>query len=258
MNIVVVLRSGQQKNVSLQQTVTLADSDRNVIAEAVEINSLCSDKSHICAFLFDSDSDISHRVLLSACIHGADEGILIPCSPDIFGNTPLFSKVIARTLSFYPSADLILFGRIAADGDAVYLASMVAEHLSFPRVVSCSHLASDGRMLTAEKYLSETHSHLLRCPLPAVVQSIREKGLRRQPSVKNIVRTYAETPVHVFPEKQIPFQEIDCVPAPVRTSFQASEKYMRDKYISLNGANDLESARNLLNLLHKKGFNVNC
>ena len=77
----------------------------------------------------------------------------------------LFAETI-RT--YFPDYDLILFGRLAYDGDAVNVSTQVSCHLGIPRVVYSQEIYTKDQVLYARKYISSSKEAVYRLKRPVL------------------------------------------------------------------------------------------
>ena len=64
---------------------------------------------------------------------------------------------MAETIrTYFLDYDLILFGRLAYDGDAVNVSTQVSCHLGIPRVVYSQEIYTKDQVLYARKYISSS------------------------------------------------------------------------------------------------------
>lgn len=163
----------------------------------------------------------------------------------------LFAETI-RT--YFPDYDLILFGRLAYDGDAVSISTQVSCHLGIPRVVYSQEIYTKDQVLYARKYISSSKEAVYRLKRPVLIQSIHEQGVTRQPKIADIIRTYQDMTI-----QYLDGNAIAAGLSSAKTGLHLIRKTEppKDKSTSmtlLNGLSDDESAANLLRILRKKGF----
>lgn len=254
MKILVILRNIYSNPDVFDNEQYLCKSDCNILAEAMMLKEQCG--GQVTALLFGEKVEENVKTLQKACTYGADEGALIGFHDFDFSDTEAFAKVIARTIETeYADYSLILFGRLAYDGDAVNLATQVACHLSCARVVYSREINIKEGKICARKYLSSSEEVICQVDADKVlIQSIREHGVTRQPKISDIIRTYNGLEI-----TQINGDAIAAKIPENNTGFRLfkktePEENTEKKMVLLNGKNDEESSVNLLNLLQKSGF----
>ncbi len=253
MKILVILRNIYKNQSFFEEEEYLCESDRNVLAEAVALRETYG--GSVTALLFAEDVPYNEQTLIRAYTYGVDQTWLICMDHYDFTDTAQFSKSIATTVRHkFSDYDLILFGRLAYDGDAVTVTTMTAQHLELPVVVYCKETGIyDAQNLSCRKYLSAKEEVLLQVPMPALVQSIRDQGLRRQARIADIVRAYSDVEImkingdaYAVQEQAESFVGHVCDIEPE----DSGQKVLR----VLNGVSDVDSARNLIDTLAKLGF----
>ena len=76
----------------------------------------------------------------------------------------------AKTIrTYFPDYDLILFGRLAYDGDAVNVSTQVSCHLGIPRVVYSREIYTKDQVLYARKYISSSKEAVYRLKRPVLI-----------------------------------------------------------------------------------------
>lgn len=254
MKILVILRNIYQNQSFFEEEEYLCESDRNVLAEAVALREKYG--GSVTALLFAEDVGYSEQTLIRAYTYGVDQAWLVSMEGFDYSDTAMFARHIAASVKdYFPGYDLIMFGRLAYDGDAVTIAAMTAQHLHLPGVVYCkeTEMNDDMRHLNCRKYLSAKEEVWLCVPLPALVQSIRDEGLRRQARVADIVRAYSDVKVmKATGETNISPENTESFSAFVR---DIEPENTKDKELHiLNGISDVDSAGNLIRVLAKLGF----
>ncbi|MDT3845153.1 MAG: hypothetical protein LIV11_11425 [Bacillota bacterium] len=255
MNTLVILRNLYNNPDLFDEEQYLSTSDINVILEALHLRKQCG--GLVSAILFAEDVEESQKTLMKAYTYGVDKAVHIALNNLDFSHTDRLGDIIAKTIeTYFKDYDLIMFGRLAYDGDAVTLATRVSEKLSIPRVTyseSCVYNGSEmvnTRFLSANRHIATCHS------LPLLVHSIRKDGLRRQPFISDIISAYNEKKITRISGE--PFEKL--LPASMyknRCNFVCEEslsKSNEQKLTMLNGSNDMESAQNLINLLKEFGY----
>ena len=158
MNIWVILRNIYSNPDLFDDEQYLCKSDYNVLAESIML------KEHfigqVTALLFTENVSDNIETLKKACTYGADAACLIGF--ERFDN--------AKTIrTYFPDYDLILFGRLAYDGDAVNVSTQVSCHLGIPRVVYSREIYTKDQVLYARKYISSSKEAVYRLKRPVLI-----------------------------------------------------------------------------------------
>ena len=253
MNILVILRNIYSNPDLFDDEQYLCKSDYNVLAESIIL------KEHfigqVTALLFTENVSDNIETLKKACTYGADAACLIGFERFDFSETEQLSQIMAETIrTYFPDYDLILFGRLAYDGDAVNVSTQVSCHLGIPRVVYSREIYTKDQVLYARKYISSSKEAIYRLKRPVLIQSIREQGVTRQTKIADIIRTYQDMTI-----QHLDGNAIAAGLSSAKTGLHLIQKTEppKDKSTSmtlLNGLSDDESAANLLRILREKGF----
>jgi electron transfer flavoprotein beta subunit len=128
--------------------------------------------------------------LRKALAMGADRAILVSdegaANADLVGTSRVLAAVLERE-----SADLVLFGQQASDGDGAMLWAAVAERLRRPVISQVAELTvSDGK--ARGKRQTEFGYDVIEAPLPAVVAVSDAINEPRYPSLKGIMGAKAK------------------------------------------------------------------
>lgn len=111
----------------------------------------------VTALLFTENVSDNIETLKKACTYGADAACLIGFERFDFSETEQLSQIMAETIrTYFLDYDLILFGRLAYDGDAVNVSTQVSCHLGIPRVVYSQEIYTKDQVLYARKYISSS------------------------------------------------------------------------------------------------------
>jgi len=136
------------------------------------------------------------RALREALAMGVDEAVLLTDRAFAGSDTWATSYTLAAAIRRLGGADIILFGKQAADGDTAQVGPGVAAHLDLPqityvrRVVSVDRAAvglPGGGLLVAERML-ENGFETIRTPLPCVLTVVKEINDPRLPSLAGVLR----------------------------------------------------------------------
>lgn len=129
----------------------------------------------------------AERALRDVLAMGVDEAVLLTDRAFAGSDTWATSYTLAAAIRRMGGADLLLFGKQAADGDTAQVGPGVAAHLGLPqitcvrRVVSCA----DGA-LVAERMLENGHE-TIRSSLPCVLTVVKELNDPRLPSLAGVL-----------------------------------------------------------------------
>jgi electron transfer flavoprotein beta subunit len=116
---------------------------------------------------------------------GADRAVLVSDEAAVGSDLGATSLVLAKALE-RESADLVLFGQQAADGEGAVLCAAVAERLRLPLVSQAAELTlEDGRAVV--KRQTEFGYDRIEAPLPCVVAVSDAINEPRYPSLKGIM-----------------------------------------------------------------------
>ena len=140
----------------------------------------------------------AERALREVLAMGVDEAVLLTDRAFAGSDTWATSYTLAAAIRRLGGADIILFGKQAADGDTAQVGPGVAAHLDLPqityvrRVVSValelpSAGVSGGGVLVAERML-ENGFETIRTPLPCVLTVVKEINDPRLPSLAGVLR----------------------------------------------------------------------
>src|SRR5207248_1118978 len=116
---------------------------------------------------------------------GADRVVLVSDEAAAGSDLVATSRLLAAALE-RESADLVLFGQQANDGDGAVLWAAVAERLRRPVVSQAMELSVDGGSVRAKRQ-TEFGYDTLEAPLPAVVAVSDAINEPRYPSLKGIM-----------------------------------------------------------------------
>lgn len=245
----------------------------------------CTPQGNVTALLISESKADYETVLKKAASYGADQVIHAPVDSFDFSDANRFARLIGSLIkSMSPLPDLVLFGRLAYDGDSVNIATQVAENLGWHRAIYSSEVISvsysessathdDGNatldhlsnttsadiprpILTYKKALDEGALATVEVPLPAVLHTVRRGGLRRQAKISDIIRAYSETVVATFDETLVNSAVDEAksgsgLPTPTSEIPPYSNK---EDMILLNGVSDVDTAQNIIDVLKNLGF----
>ncbi|MCR5273269.1 MAG: hypothetical protein K6E13_09870 [Lachnospiraceae bacterium] len=257
MNTLVILRNIFNNPDLFDDEQYLSTSDINVILEALHLRKQCG--GLVSVILFAEDVEDSKKALMKAYTYGVDNAVHIAFKNFDFSCTDRLGDIIAKTIeTYFKDYDLIMFGRLAYDGDAVTLATRVSEKLKIPRVTYSENCIYNGFKMMNTRFLSSDHHITTFHSLPLLVHSIRKDGLKRQPFISDIVSAYNEKKITKIAGE--PIEEL--LPSSLYKSscdFVCEENLSKSNeqaLTMLNGSNDMESAQNLINLLKELGYSA--
>lgn len=168
MNIWVILRNIYSNPDLFDDVQYLCKSDCNVLAEAMMLKELFT--GQVTALLFAENVSDNIETFKKACTYGADAACLIGFERFDFSETEQLSQIMAETIrTYFPDYDLILFGRLAYDGDAVNVSTQVSCHLGIPRVVYSREIYTKDQVLYARKYISSSKEAVYRLKRPVLI-----------------------------------------------------------------------------------------
>ncbi|MCL1910318.1 MAG: electron transfer flavoprotein subunit beta/FixA family protein [Kiritimatiellaeota bacterium] len=126
----------------------------------------------------------AEAVLREAISMGVDEGVLL-CDRAFAGSdTYATSYALAMAIRKIGDADIIIFGKQAADGDTAQVGPGVAAHLDLPQITYVRKIESvDETQITAQRML-EDGNETIKSTLPCVLTVIKELNVPRLPSLK--------------------------------------------------------------------------
>ena len=257
LHILVVLRNLYNNPDPFEDENLLCDSDINAITEACEFRDRWGECKVTTLLISETKSDYE-KVLKKSASYGADNVIYAGLDDFDFSDSNAFSRIIAQLIKEMESTpDIVVFGRLAYDGDSVNIATQTAENLGWHRAVySKEVLDLSTEKLTYKKALDDGAVATVEVPLPLVLHTIRRGGLRRQAKISDIIRAYNETEVGFLGEKQISEAVSQSSLGPHLTSpTQEIPPYInKGDMVVLNGTSDIDTAANIIETLRMLGF----
>jgi len=137
----------------------------------------------------------AERALREALAMGVDQAVLLSDRAFAGSDTWATSLTLATAIRRLAGADLILFGKQAADGDTAQVGPGVAAHLDLPIITYVRRVvAIAAGSLTAERLL-EDGCETVRAPLPCVLTAVKELNDPRLPSLAGVLRARTATVV---------------------------------------------------------------
>jgi electron transfer flavoprotein beta subunit len=155
--------------------------DANAVEEALRLKG-DSDTEVVVVSLGPEKAADSLRKALAM---GADRAVLVTDPGAAGSDLVATSKVLAKALE-RESADLVLFGQQASDGDGAVLWAAVAERLRRPVVSQAAELTVEGGSLRVKRQ-TEFGYDVIEAALPAVVAVSDAINEPRYPSLKGIM-----------------------------------------------------------------------
>jgi len=252
MNIIIILRNTYSCSAS-EGTAALAVSDRNIISEAIDFKNAVGGK--ITAVLFADDAESSVNIIREACSYGIDEGYQFVAEGFDFNDTKRFAVLIAETVKkYFSSADIVMFGRIACNGDACEIAAMTAWNIGIPAATYCREFEdSDGQLMCTEHVENDTDVQFS-VSAPMLIQSIRTAVSLYQPSVMDIISAYSDENIRCI---DLGKKKTDTYDDPAGAELIDRQSDIAEEKRTLRwitGSNDREKAINLIRILRELGF----
>ena len=155
--------------------------DANAVEEALRLKG-DSDTEVVVVSLGPAKAADSLRKALAM---GADRAVLVSDEAAAGSDLVATSRVLAKALA-RESADLVLFGQQASDGDGAVLWAAVAERLQRPVVSQVAELTLQDGSLRLKRQ-TEFGYDVIEAPLPAVVAVSDAINEPRYPSLKGIM-----------------------------------------------------------------------
>ena len=276
MEILVILRNLYDNPDPFEGEKLLCDSDINVLTEACDLrDSLVADTDNAVTGAADSSEAVNatphspsvtallisesqadyEGILKKAASYGADKVVHAACA-NTFG--PLIAEIIK---GLEPMPNLVFFGRLAYDGDSVNIATQTAENLDWHRAIYSTEVlevsfGGEDSTLTFKKAMEDGSLATTEVPLPAVVHSVRKRGLRGQAKVSDIIRAYGETRVESISKNAIAAAKEKALSgSSLPTPIQEIPPYInKGEMVDLKGTSDVDTAANIIDTLKKLGF----
>lgn len=308
MNIVVVLRNLYGNPDPFEDELIIGDSDVNAISEACELRDWFNNKNEsndssslnqceVTALLFSESESDSKTVLTKAASYGADKVIHAEVDDFDFTDANLFSRLIANTISELGShtddapidssdssdsskeskaraVDILMFGRLAYDGDSVNIATQTAARLGWTKAIYSKEIHGvfdEGASMECEaprsilrftKSLDGGSTAQASAHLPLVLHSIRKENLRRQAKVSDILRAYGNGSdgsgikvSKIQPDVMAKLISASLSGPTLGKGIQEIPPYSQaTEMINLNGISDVETSQNIIDVLKSLGF----
>ncbi len=186
--ILVVLKQvpGKKEKGGYRDTEFLNQSDKNVLEEVLNLSDDIGAETDV--MILGPKS--AENILQEALAYGIHEAILVTNEED--GNHMIgeIGEAVVFVAEKYGAYDLIFCGRQSIDGDSAYVAAMIAENFSIPLIPYAKKTWIEG-----ERVLSicsgNRKDEQIRCEMPAMILSVREKNQSRYPTAAHIMRAYS-------------------------------------------------------------------
>lgn len=128
----------------------------------------------------------AEEMLREAAAFGADRCVLLNDPAFAGADTFATAKVLARAVSLF-SADLVLCGRHAIDGETGQVGPSIAAMLGIPCATNVSEFSLKGNGLILTRLLEDS-TDTISLPLPAVVSVVPNLDINRLPSIIGLRR----------------------------------------------------------------------
>lgn len=160
----------------------------------------------------------AEEVLRDAVSRGADAGVLL-CDRALAGSdTWATANALAAAIEHMGSADIVVCGATALDGETGQVGPEVAERLGLPQATGCEELEVDGAQLRVRRIVEGGYETLL-LPLPALV-TITETGFApRYPTLPGRRRaSKAEFPLLTAADLGLPAEAVGLEASPTKVA----------------------------------------
>ncbi len=126
----------------------------------------------------------AEKALREAISMGVDEGVLISDRAFAGSDTWATSYTMAMAIRKMGTADIILCGKQASDGDTAQVGPGIATHLEIPQITYTRKIEEVNETeITAERLL-EGGYEVIKAPLPCLLTVVKEINEPRLPSLK--------------------------------------------------------------------------
>ena len=161
---------------------SLNEYDRNAVEAALNIKEASGDGEVV---LVSMGPEKALDSLRKALAMGADRAVLVSDEAAAGSDLVATANVLAKALE-RESADLVLFGQQATDGEGAVLWAAVADKLKMPVVSQVSEMDLSGSTVSAKRQTENGYDRI-EAPLPAVVAVADSLNEPRYPSLKGIM-----------------------------------------------------------------------
>ncbi|MFU8780126.1 MAG: electron transfer flavoprotein subunit beta/FixA family protein [Kiritimatiellia bacterium] len=126
----------------------------------------------------------AENALREAISMGVDTGILVSDAAFAGSDTWATSYTLAQAIRKLPPADLILFGKQAADGDTAQVGPGVAAQLDLPQITYVRKIEEISETRIVAERLLETGYEVIESSMPCILSVVKEINEPRLPSLK--------------------------------------------------------------------------
>lgn len=248
MNILIVLRNIYKNKDLFDNEEYLSKSDHNIITEALKIKDKYDVK--IKTVLLGEDVIENEKTLKESLAMGVDKSYLIN-SKDLDLTDQKQSALVFKNFieNYEKDLDLILFGRLAYTGDSVHIATLLSEILDIKRVMYSKEFHLKDEKIEIIKKIDNNTDYKYKLDKPLVIQSIRDKDLVRYPTIKDIINAYSKKEIEKIDIDDL-ISKIDENDLVLYRNIALEEDLNKD-LVDLTDKSDLDSAKNLVEVLRK-------
>lgn len=248
MNILIVLRNIYKNKDLFDNEEYLSKSDHNIITEALKIKDKYDVK--IKTVLLGEDVIENDKTLKESLAMGVDKSYLINSKDLDLTDQKQSALVLKKFIEKYEKdLDLILFGRLAYTGDSVHIATLLAEILDIKRVMYSKEFHFKDEKIEIIKKIDNNTDYKYKLDKPLVIQSIRDKDLVRYPTIKDIINAYSKKEIEKIDIDDL-ISKIDENDLVLYRNIALEEDLNKD-LVDLTDKSDLDSAKNLVEVLRK-------
>jgi electron transfer flavoprotein beta subunit len=151
--------------------------DRHALEEGVRLKEKCGGKVTVLSMGPPQAEDVLREAI--AC--GADEGVLVSDRAFAGADTWATSYTLAKAVETIGSADLILCGKQAIDGDTAQVGPGLAFQLHLPCVQKTREISENA--IQVERMMDDGYD-VVQLPLPALLTVVKDINEPRVPSLK--------------------------------------------------------------------------
>lgn len=248
MNILIVLRNIYKNKDLFDNEEYLSKSDHNIITEALKIKDKYDVK--IKTVLLGEDVIENDKTLKESLAMGVDKSYLINSKDLDLTDQKQSALVLKKFIEKYEKdLDLILFGRLAYTGDSVHIATLLAEILDIKRVMYSKEFHLKDEKIEIIKKIDNNTDYKYKLDKPLVIQSIRDKDLVRYPTIEDIINAYSKKEIEKIDIDDL-ISKIDENDLVLYRNIALEEDLNKD-LVDLTDKSDLDSAKNLVEVLRK-------
>lgn len=248
MNILIVLRNIYKNKDLFDNEEYLSKSDHNIITEALKIKDKYDVK--IKTVLLGEDVIENDKTLKESLAMGVDKSYLINSKDLDLTDQKQSALVLKKFIEKYEKdLDLILFGRLAYTGDSVHIATLLSEILDIKRVMYSKEFHFKDEKIEIIKKIDNNTDYKYKLDKPLVIQSIRDKDLVRYPTIEDIINAYSKKEIEKIDIDDL-ISKIDENDLVLYRNIALEEDLNKD-LVDLTDKSDLDSAKNLVEVLRK-------